>query len=137
MGTVGATAGLIYVIVKKKNLSLLNVWIAPLGTLLATISCLGIAFGWTVVAWIFGIFAVVLGIEFVARIVINGMPIESPINYGLAFNTYKRYFETYKAKYPSTKDLERAGFVFGFSCVLLSFEQGEGNFAKIQSIFYT
>ena len=111
LATAGATAGLVYVIVNKKDPSLVSAWITPFGTLLATISCLGIALGWGAVSWIFGIFAVVLGIEFMARIVIAGMPIESPVNFGAAFNTYKMYYDDYRAKYPTTKDLEKAGIV--------------------------
>lgn len=106
-----ATAGLIYVVVKKKDVSKISSWVAPWGTLLATIACFGIAFGCRPVAWIFGIISVILGLEFMARIVILGQPIDSPINPGSAFNTYKEYFNNYKAKYPTTKDLEKAGIV--------------------------
>lgn len=111
VATVGATAGLIYVIVNKKDMSSVNTWITPLGTFFAVISCLGIAFGWGAVSWIFGIVAVVMGLEFLARIVIAGMPIESAMNPSAAFKTYKRYYDDYKAKYPTTKDLEKAGIV--------------------------
>lgn len=105
----GATAGLVYVALNKKDVANINTWVAPAGTFLATIACLGIAFRWGVVAWIFGIVAVLLGLEFLARIVIAGMPMDSTINPVAAINTYKQYYADYKAKYPTTKDLERAG----------------------------
>lgn len=111
IATVGATAGLVYVAVNKKDMSNINTWITPAGTLFAVISCLGIAFGWGVVSWIFGVAAVVMGLEFIARIVIAGMPMESPMNPGAAVKTYKKYYNDYKAKYPTTKDLEKAGIV--------------------------
>lgn len=107
--TAGATGGLVYIIVHKKDKSLVNTWVTPFGTLMATISCLGIAFGWSAVSRIFGIIAVLLGLEFLARIVIAGKPIESPVDPKAAFETYKKYYDAYKAKYPTTKDLERAG----------------------------
>lgn len=46
IATAGATGGLVYVIANKKNPSVVNTWVTPFGTLMATISCLGIAFGW-------------------------------------------------------------------------------------------
>ena len=107
--TAGATGGLVYIIVHKKDKSLVNTWVTPFGTLMATISCLGIAFGWSAVSRIFGIIAVLLGLEFLARIVIAGKPIESPVDPKAAFETYKKYYDDYRAKYPTTKDLERAG----------------------------
>ena len=88
-----------------------NSWIAPVATFAAFISCLGIAFGWGVVAWIFGVVSVVFGLELLARIVIAGQPMDSPVNPGGAFNTYKQYYDNYKEKYPTTKDLEKAGIV--------------------------
>lgn len=43
--TIGATAGLIYIAVKKKDMTKVYTWIAPVGTFLAALSCLGIALG--------------------------------------------------------------------------------------------
>lgn len=109
LAAAGATGGLVYIIVNKKDMSNINTWIVPVGTLFATISCISIAFGWAPVAWIFGIISVVLGLEFLSRIVIAGMPIESTINPAAAVKTYKKYYEDYKAKYPTTSELEKAG----------------------------
>lgn len=107
--TAGATGSLVYIVLHKKDKSLVNAWVTPFGTLMAAISCFGIAFGWGAVSWIFGMIAVLLGLEFLARIVIAGMPIESPVDPKAAFETYKKYYDDYRAKYPTTKDLERAG----------------------------
>lgn len=106
-GALGATAGLIYVAIKVKTISNVYVWVAPAATLLAFISCLGIAFSWSVVAWIFGILSFVIGLELLARITIAGNPMESPIDPKAAFATYHKYYEEYRAKYPTTKDIER------------------------------
>lgn len=111
LAAAAATGGLVYVVVKTKNMTKVNSWIAPVATFAAFISCLGIAFGWGVVAWIFGVVSVVFGLELLARIVIAGQPMDSPVNPGGAFNTYKQYYDNYKAKYPTTKDLEKAGIV--------------------------
>ena len=111
LAAAAATGGLVYVVVKTKNMTKVNSWIAPAATFAAFISCLGIAFGWGVVAWIFGVVSVVFGLELLARIVIAGQPMDSPVNPGGAFNTYKQYYDNYKAKYPTTKDLEKAGIV--------------------------
>lgn len=109
--TAGATGALIYIIINRKNPSVVNVWVTPVATFIAAIACLGIAFRWGAVSWIFGIVAVVFGLEFMARIVLEEKPIESAFNPALAFNTYKKYYNDYRAKYPTTKDLERAGIV--------------------------
>ncbi len=104
-----ATAGLIYVAVTKKDMTSVFTWVAPFGALMAFIACIGIALGWGVVNWIFGIISVLLGLEFLARIVIEKQPMESPLNPGAAFATYKQYYKSYREKYPTTKDLERRG----------------------------
>lgn len=109
--TVASTAGLVYVVLNKKDISKVNSWIAPFGTLMAVIACLGIAFRCAPIAWIFGIIAVLLGFEFLARIVIAGQPMDSTINPGAAFGIYKQYYDDYKAKYPSTNDLEKSGVI--------------------------
>lgn len=111
VATAGATGGLVYVIVNKKDTSKINTWVTPFVTFMATISCLGIAFHWTAVAWIFGIISVLFGVEFIARITIAGMPIDSPVNPSAAVKDYKKYYDDYRAKYPTTKDLERAGVI--------------------------
>lgn len=109
--TAGATAGLVYVAVKFKNTAYVNTWVTPFATFLATLSCIGIAFGWGVLAWITGIVSIIFGLEFVARIVLAQQPMDSPVNPAAAIATYKQYYNDYKAKYPSTKDLEKAGIV--------------------------
>jgi hypothetical protein len=111
VASAGATFGLVYVAVNFKDVSKVSTWVAPFATLLATLSCLGIAFGWGIFAWITGIISVVMGLELVSRIVIAQQPMDSPVNPGAAFATYKQYYSDYKAKYPSTKDLERDGIV--------------------------
>ena len=107
----GATAGLVYVIINFKDKSKVNVWVTPFATLLAMFSCVGIAFRWGAFSWILGIISVVLGVEFLARIVIAQQPIDSPVNPGAAFATYKQYYNDYKAKYPTIKDLEKKGII--------------------------
>lgn len=107
--TAAATGGLIYIIINQKDMSMVNTWITPVVTFMAFLSCLGIAFHWSAVAWIFGVIAVIFGLEFLARIVIDGQPMESSINPGEAFRTYKQYYDNYREKYPTTKDLEKAG----------------------------
>lgn len=109
VATAAATAGLVYIVINEKDVALVNSWITPVVTFMAFLSCMGIALRWGAVAWIFGIIAFIFGLEFLARIVIDGQPIDSAINPGAAFETYKQYYNNYKEKYPTTKDLERAG----------------------------
>ena len=109
---IAATAGLIKVILtgnKPKNV--IWVWLAPLATCFASISCLGIKFGWGAVAWIFGILAVLLGLELLARVTISNKPIETPVNVAEDIAIYSRFVKAYREKYPTSKDLERAGYV--------------------------
>lgn len=106
---IAATVGLAYIAMKKKDISNIYSWLAPAGTCIATIACLGIAFGWGAIAWIFGIISAILGLEFTARIVIGNQPMESPFNLLEAFDSYKKYYREYRAKYITTKTSERAG----------------------------
>lgn len=107
----GAAAGLVYVAVKTKNVANVWVWVAPVAVLCAFIACLGIAFSWTAVAWIFGILSFVVGLEMLSRITLSGNRMDTPVNPGGAFETYGQFYKAYKEKYPSTKDMERAGVV--------------------------
>lgn len=106
-----ATAGLVYVALKRKDTSNVWVWVAPAATLLAFISCCGILFAPSIVWYILGIISCVIGLEMIARISFSGQPMESPVNFQAAFATYKAAYEDYKSKYPTTKDLERTGIV--------------------------
>lgn len=109
LAAICGTAGLVYVAITKKDMAKVNTWLAPAGALFAVIACLGIAFDWGAVAWIFGIISVLLGLEFLARIVIGGQPMDSGFNPSAALNNYKKYYKDYRSKYATTKDLERAG----------------------------
>lgn len=109
--TIGATVGLVYIAVKKKDMIKVYTWFAPVGTFLAALSCLGIALGWGAVAWICGLVSVILGLEFLSRIVIGNQPMDSPFNPSEAVSSYKKYYRDYKAKYATTKELERSGIV--------------------------
>ena len=111
IASIAATVGLIYIAVTKKDMSSVYTWIAPVGSFLGAIACLGIALDWGVVAWICGIVSVLLGLEFVARIVIGNQPMDSKFDPAGAAGEYKKYYQDYKAKYATTKDLERAGVV--------------------------
>lgn len=109
VATAGATGGLVYLIIKKKYISSANAWCAPLATLFAFFSCLGIALNWGIITWMFGVIAVLLGLELLPRVIIAELPITSSINPIAGIKTYKKYYADYKEKYPTTKDLERAG----------------------------
>jgi len=111
LATGAATGGLVYLVVTEKDVQMVNTWIVPFGALMGFISCLCIAFNWKAVGIITGIIAFVLGLEFLARIVIKGMPIDSPIDPAGAFATYGEYISEYRAKYPTSKQLEQAGYV--------------------------
>lgn len=100
------TFGLVYIAVTKKDMSKLATWIAPFGTAVAAVSCICIAFGWTAGSWIFGIVAVVLGLEMLARIVISKQPMESEADFKSAFTAYKKYISDYKAKHDAEKAAE-------------------------------
>lgn len=101
--TVGATVGLVYVVLARKNASRLGTWLTPIGTFLAAISCFGIAFDGGAFAAITGLIAVILGVEFMARIVINGQPIDSAFNYGAAIYIYSQSYGVYKERKSSYK----------------------------------
>ena len=107
--TAAAAGGLTYVAVTKKDVTKVNTWVVPAGVVMAFISSVCIAMGWGIAAWIFGAIAVLLGLEFFARIVIAGQPMDSPVNPKAAFSTYKQFYSDYKAKYPTTKELGNAG----------------------------
>lgn len=112
IATTGAAAGgLVYVAVNKKDTSKPETWVAPAATILAFVSCMGTAFGWGAVSSLLGLVAVVIGIELLARVVIAGEPMDSKVNFGAAFGMYKKYYDDYKAKHPTTKDLERQNVV--------------------------
>lgn len=97
--TIDATVGLAYIAVKKKDVANVHSWITPLGTGMAVVSCFGIAFDWGAIAWIFGSISVILGLEFMARIVIGNQPMDSPFNPTEAFAAYKKYYRDYREKY--------------------------------------
>lgn len=109
--TLGATVGLSYVVVKEKDMANIWAWIAPAATFCAFISCISIAFSWNIVAWIFGLIAFVIGLELLARITIAGNSMDSKMDPAVALETYKGFYQSYREKYPTTKDLERAGAV--------------------------
>lgn len=111
LATLAACGGLIYIVVKEKNVSDVWAWVAPAATFLAFISCICIAFSWDGVAFFFGLPAFIIGLEMLSRITIAGQAMETPMNPKGAVDTYKKYYTDYRAKYPTTKDLERAGIV--------------------------
>lgn len=102
LGVLAATAGLVYVAVKKKDISNVWVWVAPAATLVAFISCVIFAISWNWFALILGIISFVIGLEMLARITISGQPMESHINQEEAFATYKNYAD----KYIKTENVE-------------------------------
>lgn len=104
-----ATAGLVYVAIKKKETSNVWVWVAPVTTFLAFISCCAIFILPTLIGWGLSIVCCVIGLEMIARITFSGQPMESPVDFRAAFATYKAAYDDYKSKYPTTKDLERTG----------------------------
>ena len=110
-GSIGAAVGLVYVAIKSKDVSKIYTWIAPGAVICAAISCLGIAFRISVLAWLFGIVSVIVGLELLARITIAGNPMDSEFNPAGAFETYKKYYNDYRAKNPTTKDLEKSEVV--------------------------
>lgn len=111
LGAIAATGALIYLILNYKNPSNVWAWVAPVATICASIACIGLAFSCAPVAWIFGIISVLCGFEMLARITIADGAMDTPINPGHAFSTYKRYYDDYKEKHPTTKQLEKAGYI--------------------------
>lgn len=108
----GATVSLVQLILKSKDTSNPAVWIAPAGTFLATLSCIGFLLpNGRMLALIPGILSVLMGVEFLARFAIAEQPLESAFNPGAAFKVYKMAYDDYRTKYPTTKDLERANYV--------------------------
>lgn len=95
IGTLAATAGLVYVAIKKKEISNVWVWVSPAATLVAFISCVIFVFSWNWFAFILGVISFAIGLEMLARITISGQPMESHINQEEAFATYKNYADKY------------------------------------------
>lgn len=95
--TLAATAGLVYVAIKKKEISNVWVWVSPVAALVACISCaiFAFSFSWNWFAFILGAISFVIGLEMLARITIAGQPMESHINQEEAFATYKNYADQY------------------------------------------
>lgn len=102
-----ATVGLVYIALAFKDRAKINTWIAPAAALLTVISCMGIVFGWSWVALLFGIAVTVLGLEFLARIVIGKKPMDSQLDPEAAVATYKKYYEDYKEKAQAEKGVEK------------------------------
>ncbi len=113
LATLAAACGLFYVAVKKKNMSVVWTWVAPVAVACGFISCVCIAFGYSAPAWIFGIISVVLGVEMFARITIANNPMDTPIQPGKAFDTYGEYYHRYKEKYQSNKKESESTYAAG------------------------
>lgn len=100
-----ATGGLVWVAATKRNPANIWAWVAPITTFFAFISCLirsipsayyGNA-GLKVFAWLLLIVCAVIGIELFARVTINKMPMDTPMNFGAAFASLKNSMEKSKA----------------------------------------
>ncbi len=105
-----ATGALVYIIVKKKDVSNILSWITPIVTFVAFLACLfHLIHKVRFLAWILGIPAVVFGFEFLSRICMRGLPIESAPDFPGMFRTFGAFIRDYRQKHPTTKDLERAG----------------------------
>ena len=105
-----AACGLLaYVVVKKKQYENVWAWIPVAVTFLAFLSCVLNAGKGKTIAWIIGAVCVVFGLEFLARFCINKQTIETKLDFPGMFRVYGEFIREYKAKNPTTKDLERAG----------------------------
>ncbi|MCR5283908.1 MAG: zinc-ribbon domain-containing protein [Lachnospiraceae bacterium] len=98
-----------YGVIKKKQQENIWAWVPVLITFLAFIACLLSNGKGKAIAWILGGVCVVFGFEFLARICINKQPAETKPDFPAMFRVYGDFVREYKAKNPTTKDLERAG----------------------------
>ncbi len=121
--TGAATGGLAYVTVTQKDASNMNAWMVTGASFLAFLACVGIAFRWGAITWILGLIAFAFGLEFLARIVIAGNSIDSAMNPAAAIETYKKYYEDYKAKNPAEAE---KGATFNDSNHIQSTFEGTG-----------
>lgn len=94
LAPLAATAGLVYVAIKKQVYGKIYTWLAPIATLTA-LPAIVVTNG-TVV--IFFIISLVLGLEAAARMTINQKPIDSPFNASDAVNTFKKLAKDNAAK---------------------------------------
>lgn len=92
------TIKLISLVLNKKDKNDVKSWIVPGICAVATLSCIGTAFGGGFFSGIFGFVSVIFGLEFIARIVIAGQPMESSIHPRAAVEVYKQFFEDCKNK---------------------------------------
>lgn len=106
-----AVAGLIYVLIYNKHKSNAYSWITVGGVGIAAVSCLCIAFKLRAPGLFLGLIAFVMGLEFLARIVIAGQPIDTRIDPAETIAIYKSFYNIYREKYPSTKDMNPSGVV--------------------------
>lgn len=105
-----ATVWLVYEILQRGKAREFNSWIIPIGTFLATISCLCQGMNWKVVAVLFGLFSVLLGFEFLARVTIAGQSIFSPFNPGAAFEIYSQALANSQANNQESRQADNAAY---------------------------
>lgn len=87
--TGASVGGLVYVIIKRDYTGSLSAWLAPFGAFLAFFSCLGIAFRAKPIAWVCGILAFALALEFIGRIVLLGEGLDTKFSPAEALAGYK------------------------------------------------
>ncbi len=105
-----ATIALIYIIVTQGKSDKTRSWIAPIATLLAAISCLGMV-SWRihgVLTVLCGIAAAILGLELFARITLAGGQLDSPFDPGAALEIYRSFFSGSKRSSSSTPESDRS-----------------------------
>ncbi len=81
--------GLVCVVVGRKNVNRINSWIGLIGVIFGFASCIGKK-PFSVIT---GLIAMILGLEFLARIVIAGQPLTSKFNLAGALDIYKQFIE--------------------------------------------
>lgn len=107
LSSLGSAAVLSYITVKYKDKTAVTSWLAPFSVLMAAVACIIIAAGNSAHV-IFGLIALVIGLETTARITIEGNPLDSPPNPSGAIETYKRVFGKLRDENRARKEAEKS-----------------------------
>ena len=111
-------ASAVYLIVKEPYKRTVWSYITLGGTVLAFLSCLGIMFKWEAVPFIFGLIALIWGIDTFSRIVIQKAGMESTPDLGNDLGAYSGWYQDYRAAHPSPSkaDEDRIAYDPNASC---------------------
>ena len=104
-----------YVLYKKPEKRQLFGFISLGASALGFLSCVGMMFGWKYVNVIWGLLALVWGVESISRVVLQKKGMETEPDVQADIDAYKNFFEEMKVKYAQEKEKNKAAETAGFT----------------------